>query len=487
MLNGYRFRLYPNLEQEQILLRWIGCQRLIYNAKVQEDRYDRRFQQRMVGTAGMEVPVDPQYSRFITPHTAFLREVPSQILRNGAVRFRQAYARFFQKLGGRPKLKKKSGRQAVWLTAELFQFIPPIDPVSRAEQAYQLQVGTDKFPVGLIPYVAHRDHAVPASVHIAVEGGHWWLSFAAEDPDVTMPAKTADATTEQIAEDLRHLSADQLAERTLGGDRGVAKPLMASDRQTFDLQPVQKERIKKARRQRKKWQRRAARRKKGSRNQKKAYRKAAHYQQYEANVHHEYAHQTSHALVVNEECDLYVFEDLRIQNMTKRPKAKRDAQGRFLPNQAAAKAGLNRAILSSAWGEVVSFTRYKALRHGKLVITVPPAYSSQTCAACGHVNPDSRRSQAEFVCQDCGHTDHADHNAAVVIAQRGIKKLLSGDPLTKTRQRTRIFQKLGPERSEVTPGETDIRHAKPAASTHKSRNQEHPGVIRETPTSTRQG
>ena len=158
MLNGYRFRLYPNLEQEQILLRWIGCQRLISNAKVQEDRYDRRFQQRMVGTAGMEVPVDQQYSRFITSHTAFLREVPSQILRNGAVRFRQAYARFFQKLGGRPKLKKKSGRQAVWLTAELFQFIPPIDLVSRAEQAYQLQVGTDKFPVGLIPYVAHRDH-----------------------------------------------------------------------------------------------------------------------------------------------------------------------------------------------------------------------------------------------------------------------------------------------------------------------------------------
>ena len=88
MLNGYRFRLYPNPEQQQILLRWIGCQRLIYNAKVQEDRYYRRFQQRMVGTAGMEVPVDQQYSRFISDNTAFLKQVPSQILRNGAVKFR---------------------------------------------------------------------------------------------------------------------------------------------------------------------------------------------------------------------------------------------------------------------------------------------------------------------------------------------------------------------------------------------------------------
>ncbi len=58
--------------------------------------------------------------------------------------------------------------------------------------------------------------------------------------------------------------------------------------------------------------------------------------------------------------------------MTKHPKTKRDAQGRFLPNGRKAKAGLNRVILASAWGEVVSFTRYKALRQRKLVLTVPP-------------------------------------------------------------------------------------------------------------------
>lgn len=116
MQNGYKFRLYPNKEQEQILLRWIGCQRLIYNAKVQEDRYFRKFQRRMVGLAGEKPPVDQQYSHFITEQTAFLREVPSQVLRNGAVRWRQAYARFFQGLGGRPTLKKRSGKQSVWLT-----------------------------------------------------------------------------------------------------------------------------------------------------------------------------------------------------------------------------------------------------------------------------------------------------------------------------------------------------------------------------------
>ena len=487
MLNGYKFRCYPSKVQEQILLRWIGCQRLIYNAKVQENRYFRRFAQRMVGTAGEPIPVDQQDSQFITERTTFLREVPSQILRNGAVKFRQADSRFFQKLGGRPKIKKKAGRQAVWVTAELFQFIPVIDDTTDTTRSYQLILGTDKFPVGEIPYVEHRPHGVPSSIHIAVEGGPWWLSFGAEDSTVAMPGNNPDEATERIAEDLRHVSPEQLAERTLGGDRGVAKPLTTSNGPVFDRPPVQKVRIETTRRQRKKWQRRADRRQKGSQNQKKAHRKAARYQQYEVHVRQEYAHQTSHALVANENYDLYIFEALQIANMTKRPKAQQDAQGRFLPNGSRAKAGLHRAILSSAWGPVVSFTTYKALRHSKVVITVPPAYSSQECAVCAFTSPDNRRSQAEFVCQRCEHTDNADHNAAIIIAQRGITKLLSGDPLTKTRKKTRRYRQLGPERSEVTPGETHIRRLEPTASTQGSMSQELLGVTRETPTSTRQG
>ena len=71
--------------------------------------------------------------------------------------------------------------------------------------------------------------------------------------------------------------------------------------------------------------------------------------------------------------------------MTRRSKAKKDENGRWAPNGARAKAGLNRVILSSAWGQVVQYTEYKALRAGKLVVKVPFAYSSQECAACGFI------------------------------------------------------------------------------------------------------
>ncbi len=260
-----------------------------------------------------------------------------------------------------------------------------------------------------------------------------------------------------MAANLRRLPEDPLLARTLGADRGVAKPLTVSNGRVFTLLPIQKERIQKSRRQRAKWQRQAARRQKGSQNQKKADQRAARYARYEANVRWDYAHQTSHRLVASGEADLFVCEDLPISNMTRRPKAKQDAQGRWVRNDARAKAGLKRAILSSARGQVVRYAEYKVLRAGKLVVLVPFAYSSQTCAVCGHVSLDNHPSQAEFVCLRCGHVDNADHNATVVIAARGVQKLLSREPLTKTRRKTRIFRSLGPERSEVTPGKISVR------------------------------
>ena len=47
---------------------------------------------------------------------------------------------------------------------------------------------------------------------------------------------------------------------------------------------------------------------------------------------------------------------------------------------------------------------------------IKPYYTSQRCSACGHVDAESRESQARFVCTACGFADHADVNAARNIA-----------------------------------------------------------------------
>lgn len=156
-------------------------------------------------------------------------------------------------------------------------------------------------------------------------------------------------------------------------------------------------------------------------------------------------------------------------------------------NGAAAKSGLNKSILASTWGQTKVYLQYKARRQGKLVIDVPPFYSSQECAVCGHVHKDNRVSQSEFVCLSCGNTDHADHNAAKVIAMRGVRQLLAGKCEQKEKKRCRITKnKVGAEGSkpvaatQSTPGETKVRRKGGNTSARWS-------LIQETPATRPQG
>jgi putative transposase len=107
--------------------------------------------------------------------------------------------------------------------------------------------------------------------------------------------------------------------------------------------------------------------------------------------------------------DVIRVEDLKIRNMTRSAKGTIEAPGRNV----AQKAGLNRAILASAWGLLVRRLEEKA--PGR-VEKVSPAYTSQRCSACGHVAPESRKSQALFRCVACGNACNADVNAARNIA-----------------------------------------------------------------------
>jgi IS605 OrfB family transposase len=65
---------------------------------------------------------------------------------------------------------------------------------------------------------------------------------------------------------------------------------------------------------------------------------------------------------------------------------------------------------------------YKCKELGKRAVLVDPSYTSQTCNLCGHVSPDNRRGLL-FRCTRCGHTDHADVNAARNLRDRYLLSL----------------------------------------------------------------
>jgi len=74
--------------------------------------------------------------------------------------------------------------------------------------------------------------------------------------------------------------------------------------------------------------------------------------------------------------------------------------------------------LSRAFFQLRTQIAYKAAARGVPVRLVDPAYTSQTCSACGHCEKANRHSQSSFRCRRCGFALSADHNAARNIAFR---------------------------------------------------------------------
>ena len=158
------------------------------------------------------------------------------------------------------------------------------------------------------------------------------------------------------------------------------------------------------------YQRKMAGQKRGSRRREKTRARLARTQRRIAMTRRAWQHRTSRriAAAAHSVC----VEELNTRGMTASAKGSVEAPGRNVE----AKAGLNREILNTGWADLRRMLDYKAGR----VVAVDPAFTSQTCAACGAVDGRSRRSQARFRCVACGHADHADLNAAREILRRGL-------------------------------------------------------------------
>jgi putative transposase len=126
--------------------------------------------------------------------------------------------------------------------------------------------------------------------------------------------------------------------------------------------------------------------------------------------------------------DVIRVEDLRVPDITRSAKGTSDEPGRNVRQ----KAGLNREILASGWGNLVRRLEEKA--PGR-VEKINPAYTSQRCSACGRVAGENRKSQAVFACTACGYVGNADVNAARNIAAGHAVTARGGPPLGKPTNR----------------------------------------------------
>jgi putative transposase len=120
-------------------------------------------------------------------------------------------------------------------------------------------------------------------------------------------------------------------------------------------------------------------------------------------------------------------EHLRVKNLTRRPKSKYDtAAGQYLSNGAAAKAGLNKAILDGAPATFLGMLRYKAAEAGTCTYVEAPTHTvkpSQTCHACGR--REKKRLEQRWHACSCGAQCSRDANSALVLLQWGMQHFLT--------------------------------------------------------------
>ncbi|MCX5378879.1 transposase [Streptomyces sp. NBC_00091] len=134
----------------------------------------------------------------------------------------------------------------------------------------------------------------------------------------------------------------------------------------------------------------------------------------------DHAHKTALGLV--REHDFIAHEDLKIRNMVRAPAPRCDPEtpGSFLPNGAAAKAGLSHSISDAGWGVFLTILHAKAESAGREVVAVDPRNTSRTCPECGHVDKENRPTQEKFHCVSCDHQAHADTVGALNVLRAGL-------------------------------------------------------------------
>jgi putative transposase len=366
-----RFRLAPTPAQEAALLEHCTHARYVWNLAVEQHRQWRPGRASAPGYTEQSRQLTEARKEF-TWLAAGSQTVQQQTLRD----FAQAMSNFFAGTHRRPTWRKAGvhegfrivGRRGShWDVRRLSRktgqvWIPKVDWV-RFRWSRQISEEVKSFRV-------KRDRA-----------GRWHVAFALIPPPIDGPG-----TGEVV-----------------GVDRGVAISAAWSTGELLHvpgLGEAEAERLMRL-------QRRLARAQRGSNRRERLKIAIGRLKARETDRRKDWVEQTSTDLA--RRFDLIRVEDLKIRNMVRSARGTITAPGVNVRG----KAGLNRSIHTAAWGRLVARLQDKA--PGRME-RVDPAYTSQTCHACGHRDAKNRESQAVFRCRACGHADHADVNAAKNIA-----------------------------------------------------------------------
>ena len=356
MYKAYKYRLYPNKNQEQLILQHIGCCRYIYNYGLNKKMSAYQTDKSSVSRFQIQddLPILKKQS-----DTSFLKNVNSLSLQAALACLDNAFTRFFKEKKGFPKFKSKKDNQQ--------SFIIPQNTKVDFESN---RIFIPKFKQG-IKCKLHRtfDGKIKSSTISKTPTGKYFISILVETNEA-VPYKKPCCENQAV-----------------GIDLGIKTFATLSDNTKIDNPRNLKKSFKKL----KKLQREVSRKKKGSNNRTKAVKKLALMHEKVTNKRSDFLHKVTHELVCK--YDTICLETLSSKNMMKNHK-------------------LAQALSDIAIGKFNEMINYKGEWYGTNILRIGRFEPSSKMCTCGYVNKELKLSERTWTCPECGAVHDRDLLAA---------------------------------------------------------------------------
>ena len=418
-IKAFTYRIYANKQTTEKLQWTLDRCRELYNAGLQErrDAYDmhvkrhpgyyddetRKHLTHELTTGYYEQKRELVDVKELRPE---YQEIASHVLQDVMMRLKRAYDDFFRRVqnGEQPGYPRFQGRN------RYDSFCYPdvagwkLDAKERpADKKGIVRINLKLTKIGTVKLHLHRSmEGTIKTLTIKREGEGWYVILTCDiDKPEPLPTSYEDVGIDLGVTHFAALSTGEFIEHPRYLRKAEKK--LASAQQAL------------------------ARKKRGSHRRKKAVLHVAKCHRKIANQRKDFQHKAAHKLV--NQYQVIVFEDLQVKNLTKAPAPKQDENGKYVPNGAAAKAGLNKSILDAGWSTFTGIVSVKAAWAGRTVIFVDPSKTSQTCPNCGTVR--KKTLDERWHSCSCGCELDRDTASAKVILDLGRKALLVGTRPTR--------------------------------------------------------
>ena len=362
MLKAYKYRIYPNKEQEEYFSKCFGCVRFIYNKMLNDKIEYYKENNKMLNNT------PAQYKK----EFVWLKEVDSLALANAQMNLDKAYKNFFRdKSVGFPKFKSKKNnhhsyttnnqKNTIYIVDNKYIKLPKLKTVVRIKLHRQIP----------------KDGIIKSATVSKVPSGKYYVSVLVE-------------------QELEQLPKNEFA---VGVDLGLTDFAITSDGVKYPNPRYLKKSLNKLAKE----QRRLSKKKIGSKNRNKQRIKVAKLHEKISNQRKDFLHKISSELI--NENQVICLEDLHVKEIQ---------QNKYL----------SQSVSDVGWYEFRRQLEYKAKWYGRTISFIDKWYpSSQICSNCGKNTGKKTLDIREFDCPYCGKHHDRDINASINILHKGLRLL----------------------------------------------------------------